>query len=182
MRHTFSYKFYVAVGTLCFPLPCCHRLDNRKFGTWNLVLNNPTEKSTLGCERTLSEAWAEGKTHIFPPWKETKLSRKNWIQQRIPINWFRSCNGSLFADMTPTLPVAQPEWGWRGHAHPPTIQTDFLLVLCINFNCSKINGRNSQLNSDSKSVVFSLSAVLFNRVNGSPQGEWNFCKGEWSVT
>ena len=31
MRQTF-YKFAVAIGTLYFPLPCCHRLENRNFG------------------------------------------------------------------------------------------------------------------------------------------------------
>jgi len=50
------YRFSVVVGTCYFPLPCCHRLESRAFGTWNLVLYNPTEKSTLGCARTLSEA------------------------------------------------------------------------------------------------------------------------------
>ena len=29
---------------LYFPLPSCHTLENIAFGTWNLVLNNPTEK------------------------------------------------------------------------------------------------------------------------------------------
>jgi len=29
------YKYSLAVGRLYFPLPCCHRLGNRKFGTWN---------------------------------------------------------------------------------------------------------------------------------------------------
>jgi len=33
------YKLSVVAGTLYFPLSSCHRLENRKFGTWNLVLN-----------------------------------------------------------------------------------------------------------------------------------------------
>jgi len=44
MQQTFPQKFSVGVGTLYFLLPCCHSLENGKFGTWNLVLNNPTEK------------------------------------------------------------------------------------------------------------------------------------------
>ena len=39
-RKLSPYKFSVAVGTLYFPLPSCHNLENRKFDTWNLVLNN----------------------------------------------------------------------------------------------------------------------------------------------
>ena len=49
-------KLSVDIGTLCFYLPCCQRLENGKFGTSNLVLNNPSEKSTLGCARTWPEA------------------------------------------------------------------------------------------------------------------------------
>ena len=49
------YTFSIAVGTLDFPLSCCCRFENWKFGTWNLFLN-PTEKSTLGCVRTFSAA------------------------------------------------------------------------------------------------------------------------------
>ena len=49
----FPYKFSVAVDSLCFPLPSCHRLENRKFGE---IWFNPIEKSTLGCARSLSEA------------------------------------------------------------------------------------------------------------------------------
>jgi len=49
------YKFSAAVGTLYFPLPFCHRLENIKFDTWNLVLNNPAEKSTRSCDYTCLE-------------------------------------------------------------------------------------------------------------------------------
>jgi len=38
MRQTFSPKCSVAVGTLYFPLSYCHKLENRKFGTWNLAI------------------------------------------------------------------------------------------------------------------------------------------------
>jgi len=34
----YPYKFSVAVGTIYFLLPCCHKLENRKYGTWNYVL------------------------------------------------------------------------------------------------------------------------------------------------
>jgi len=51
----FPYKFSVTVGTFYFNLAYCHRLENRKFGTWYLVRNNPTEKRTLGCAKALSE-------------------------------------------------------------------------------------------------------------------------------
>jgi len=51
------YKFSVAVDTLYFSLPSCHRLENRIFGTLNLILKNPTELMWLGCARTLSEAY-----------------------------------------------------------------------------------------------------------------------------
>jgi len=44
MQHTLFQQFSVAVGTLYFQLSCYHRLENRKFGTWNFVLNNPTAK------------------------------------------------------------------------------------------------------------------------------------------
>jgi len=40
----YLYKFSVALGALYFSLPCCHRFENRIFGTWNWVLNHPTEK------------------------------------------------------------------------------------------------------------------------------------------
>jgi len=38
MRRTVSFQIYVAVGTLSFPIPSFHRLENRKSGIWNLVL------------------------------------------------------------------------------------------------------------------------------------------------
>ena len=31
----------------------------------------------------------------------------------------------------------------------------------------------------SETISVFLTSVLRHRVNGSPQGEWNFCKGEW---
>ena len=43
MQQNFSTDFALAVVALYYP-PCCHRLENRKFGTWNLALNDPTEK------------------------------------------------------------------------------------------------------------------------------------------
>jgi len=50
------FKFSVAVGTLYFLVQSWRGLENRKFGTWNLLLNYPTEKSTLSRAKTLSEA------------------------------------------------------------------------------------------------------------------------------
>jgi len=61
----FPFKFSVAVDTFYFPLPSWHRLKNRKVGTLNLVLNNPTEKRTLRCARTMSEArWLSTIEHL----------------------------------------------------------------------------------------------------------------------
>jgi len=42
------YKFRVTLGTLYFPLPVLAKIENRTFGTWNLVLDNPTDKRTQG--------------------------------------------------------------------------------------------------------------------------------------
>jgi len=44
------YKFSVVSDTFCFPPPCCHTLENRKFGTWNLVFNHPTENVRWLCK------------------------------------------------------------------------------------------------------------------------------------
>jgi len=48
------WKFSIAVGVFYVLLPCCHKLENRNFGTCNLV-PNPIDKSSGGCARTLSE-------------------------------------------------------------------------------------------------------------------------------
>ena len=54
----------VAVGRLHFPLQCCHKLENKIFGTWNLVLNKPTKKCSR-LWRTLSEAsWLSILEHL----------------------------------------------------------------------------------------------------------------------
>jgi len=59
------YKCSVAVVSSYFPIPSCHRLENRKFGTCNVLLNNLTEKSTLGCARILSEdSWLSTLEHL----------------------------------------------------------------------------------------------------------------------
>ena len=59
------YRLSVAVSTLYFPVPCCRRFENRKFFTYNSVLNNPTENVTLDCARTLSEAsWLSVLEHL----------------------------------------------------------------------------------------------------------------------
>jgi len=45
MRQAFSLQLRCSCcGTLYFPLLCWHWIENRIFGTWNFVLNSPTEK------------------------------------------------------------------------------------------------------------------------------------------
>ena len=66
MRQIFALKLLsVAIGALYIRLQCCHRLEKRTSGTWNLAINKATEKSSLGCARTLSEAsWLSSLEHL----------------------------------------------------------------------------------------------------------------------
>ena len=62
MRQTlplFSIHIFVLVGTLYFPLPYWHRLENRKCCVWNLVLYNPTEKCARLCKNIIRSQLAQ---------------------------------------------------------------------------------------------------------------------------
>jgi len=57
MRQTFSLKIFCSCcGTLYFPLPSCHRFENR---------TSQLKKVAVGCARTLSEAsWLSTLDHL----------------------------------------------------------------------------------------------------------------------
>jgi len=50
------YKFFVAVG-IYFPLPSCHKFENRQFDILNLLLNNQTEKRTRETDYLAPTIW-----------------------------------------------------------------------------------------------------------------------------
>jgi len=50
MRQTFHLQVSVTFDTLYFLLPSYLKLEHRKFGAWNLSLNNPTDKNSLAVQ------------------------------------------------------------------------------------------------------------------------------------
>jgi len=71
-------------------------------------------KNTLQCYVAINPLHhgvrGEGEKRGFRHWKlglRTKISRKSELSSLTPINWFNSCNDSLFAGMTLTLYKSQ---------------------------------------------------------------------------
>jgi len=77
MRRVFSKQFFCSCCYFIFSSMLPYRLlENRKFSSWNLIHNHPTEKKqpVLGCARTLSKAswrlvaYSEDLPHTFEVW------------------------------------------------------------------------------------------------------------------
>ena len=77
MQQTFSLYISITVATFYCPLPCYHRKQNRKFGTWRLVLTNPTKKYA-GVRKNIVRGQLARYSEQLP--HSTKVSRSVRIQ------------------------------------------------------------------------------------------------------